>query len=45
MDKLAISETYAVGIDMEKALFNPGSDYDIVLREEISFIFLNTSIR
>ena len=33
VDKLAISETYAVGIDMEKALFNPGSDYDIVLRE------------
>ena len=26
VDKLAISETYAVGIDMEKALFNPGSD-------------------
>ena len=31
--KLAISETYTVGVDMEKALANPGSDYDIVLRE------------
>ena len=45
MDKLAISETYAVGIDMEKALFNPGSDYDIVLREgDIVYIpeYVNT---
>ena len=31
--KLAITETYTVGIDMEKALANPGSDYDVVLRE------------
>lgn len=31
--KLAISETYTVGVDMGKALANPGSDYDIVLRE------------
>lgn len=29
--KLAITETYTVGIDMEKALANPGSDYDVVL--------------
>ena len=45
VDKLAISETYAVGIDMEKALFNPGSDYDIVLREgDIDYIpeYVNT---
>ena len=45
VDKLAISETYAVGIDMEKALFNPGSDYDIVLREgDIVYIpeYVNT---
>lgn len=44
-DKLAISETYAVGIDMEKALFNPRSDYDIVLREgDIVYIpeYVNT---
>ncbi|WP_300703370.1 SLBB domain-containing protein [Bacteroides sp.] len=31
--KLAISETYTVGVDMGKALANPSSDYDIVLRE------------
>ena len=31
--KLAISDTYTVGIDMGKALANPGSDFDIVLRE------------
>lgn len=31
--KLAISETYTVGLDMGKALANPGSDYDVVLRE------------
>lgn len=31
--KLAISETYTVGVDMGKALASPGSDYDIVLRE------------
>ena len=45
VNKLAISETYAVGIDMEKALFNPGSDYDIVLREgDIVYIpeYVNT---
>lgn len=33
IDKLAISETYTVGIDMEKALARPGCDDDIVLRE------------
>lgn len=31
--KLAISDTYTVGLDMSKALANPGSDYDVVLRE------------
>lgn len=31
--KLAISDTYTVGIDMEKALANPGGFDDIVLRE------------
>lgn len=31
--KLAISDTYTVGVDMRKALANPGSDYDVVLRE------------
>ncbi len=45
VDKLAISETYTVGIDLEKALANPGSDYDIVLREgDMIYIpeFINT---
>lgn len=43
--KLAITETYTVGIDMEKALANPGSDYDVVLREgDVIYIpeFVNT---
>lgn len=31
--KLAVSDTYTVGLDMEKALTNPGGDDDIVLRE------------
>lgn len=31
--KLAIADTYTVGIDMEKALANPGGNDDIVLRE------------
>lgn len=33
MEKLAVSEYYAVGIELDKALANPGSDYDVVLRE------------
>lgn len=43
--KLAISETYTVGVDMGKALANPGSDYDIVLREgDIIYVpeYINT---
>ena len=32
-EKLVIPETYSVGIELAKALANPGSDYDIVLRE------------
>lgn len=31
--KLDVSDTYSVGISLEKALSNPGSDYDMVLRE------------
>lgn len=30
---LDLGNYYAVGIDLEKALANPGSDYDLVLRE------------
>lgn len=32
-NKLDLSSTYVIGIDLEKALANPGSPYDIVLRE------------
>lgn len=31
--KLDLSDTYSVGISLEKALQNPGSDFDMVLRE------------
>lgn len=33
IEKLNITDTYSVGIDLEKALQNPGTDYDLVLRE------------
>lgn len=33
IEKLDMGTTYSVGIDLEKALENPGSDYDLVLRE------------
>ena len=33
IQKLNQSDTYTVGIDLEKALANPKSDYDLVLRE------------
>ncbi|MDE6374611.1 MAG: SLBB domain-containing protein, partial [Alistipes sp.] len=33
VDKLQENDTYTVGIELEKALENPGSDYDVVLRE------------
>lgn len=33
VDKLELGNIYYVGIDLEKALNNPGSDADIVLRE------------
>lgn len=33
LDKLETSEFYTVGIDLEKALANPGGDYDIVVRD------------
>ncbi|WP_294587281.1 SLBB domain-containing protein [uncultured Bacteroides sp.] len=45
VEKLAISETYTIGIDMEKALAHPGSDDDIVLREgDVIYIpeYINT---
>ena len=33
MNSLELSDTYSVGIELDKALAHPGSDYDIVLRE------------
>ena len=33
LDKLETTEYYAVGIDLEKALANPGGDYDLVVRD------------
>lgn len=33
LKKLDLSDTYVVGIDLQKALERPGSNYDIVLRE------------
>lgn len=32
-DNIDKADTYSVGIDLEKALAHPGSDYDMVLRE------------
>ncbi len=33
VNTLDMSETYPVGIELDKALKNPGSDYDLVLKE------------
>ncbi len=33
LGKLQVGDTYPVGIELDKALENPGSDYDMVLRE------------
>lgn len=33
LEKLMADDYYAVGIELDKALSNPGSDYDVVLRE------------
>ena len=45
VEKLNISDTYTVGINLEKAISNPGSDIDLVLREgDVLFIpeYINT---
>ena len=42
---LNISNTYSVGIDLEKAIMNPNSDYDLVLKDgDILYIpqYINT---
>ena len=33
VDKLKVSEIYTVGLELDKAIANPGSDYDIILRD------------
>lgn len=33
INRLDIGNTYYVGIELKKAIENPGSDYDVVLRE------------
>jgi protein involved in polysaccharide export with SLBB domain len=33
LQKSTIGATYAVGIELDKAMRNPGSDYDLILRE------------
>lgn len=33
LDQLETSDVYTVGIDLEKAMANPGGDYDIVVRD------------
>lgn len=33
VEKLQMNDRYTVGIELDKALANPGSDYDMVLRE------------
>ena len=33
VNKLKVSEIYTVGLELDKALANPGSDYDIILRD------------
>lgn len=45
VEKLNISDTYTVGISLEEAISNPGSDFDLVLREgDVLFIpeYVNT---
>ena len=45
MDRLSLETTYTVGIDLEKALAQPGSDFDLVLREgDLLFVpeYINT---
>lgn len=38
LDKIEMAEYYTVGIDLEKALANPGGDYDIVVRDNDQLI-------
>lgn len=45
VDSLSITNTYSVGIDLEKAIKNPNSDFDLVLKNgDVLFIpeYINT---
>jgi len=33
VDKLKVSEIYTVGVELDKAIAHPGSDYDVILRD------------
>ncbi len=38
VNKLKVSEIYTVGLELDKALAHPGSDYDIILRDSDELI-------
>lgn len=42
VDKLKVSEIYTVGVELDKAIANPGSDYDIFLRDGDELIIPET---
>ena len=43
LEKLKVSDVYAVGLELDQALAHPGSDYDIVLREGDELIVPETT--
>ena len=43
LDKLMVSDIYTVGLELDRALAQPGSDYDIVLREGDELIVPETT--
>ena len=47
INKLKVSEVYTVGLELDKALANPGSDYDMILRDGDELIVpeLATTVR
>ena len=47
VEKIEVDEIYTVGIELDKALANPGSDYDIVLRDgdELIIPALSNTVR
>ena len=47
VNKLKVSEVYTVGLELDKALAHPGSDYDMILRDGDELIVpeLSTTVR